>query len=157
MNRFDTDAYRAVIDNTADKRQCNISNNAKKTMKSSAEKGYPHEICGLLIGVAHHDGWNITEARTVDNLNTSRAADRFELDPVAYQTIDRSLRGTGQEIVGVFHSHPDCLAQPSPTDLTHAWDMFLYPIISVEKGVATALNYWALNDQGTHFLAIESD
>ncbi len=157
MNRFDTDAYRAVIDNTLDKRLCSISSHAKEIMKTSAENGYPHEICGLLIGTTNDEEWNISEARTVDNLNTTRAADRFELDPVAYQAIDRSLRGTGQEIVGVFHSHPDCLARPSPTDLTHAWDMFLYPIVSVTNGVTTELNYWALNDQGTHFLAIKCD
>ncbi|MDQ6975287.1 MAG: M67 family metallopeptidase [Mariprofundaceae bacterium] len=157
MNRFDTDAYRAVIDHGSDNRICSILSVAQETMKTSAIAGYPHEVCGLLIGTTGNQGWNISEARVLDNVNTIRAADRFELDPVAYQAIDRSLRTTGQEIVGVFHSHPDCLPRPSPTDLTHAWAMFLYPIISVVNARVVDVNYWALNDEETQFLAIQCD
>lgn len=155
MNRFDTDAYRAVIDGTSDQRQCNIVDSALETMKTSALSGYPYEVCGLLIGMVNEKCWEIAEARVVENLNKTRASDRFQLDPLTYQRIDRSLRGSGREIVGVFHSHPDCLARPSPTDLEHAWDMFLYPIVSVIDGVIVDVNYWALNDEGTQFLAIQ--
>ena len=155
MNRFDSDAYRAVIDSSTDQRICNMATHAFDGMKAAALSGYPDEICGLLIGTVNADGWQIIEARLVDNLNTTRASDRFELDPVAYQAIDRSLRGSGHEIVGVFHSHPDCLARPSPTDLEHAWDMLLYPIISVVNGLVVDVNFWALNGKGTQFVAIQ--
>ena len=40
----------------------------------------------------------------------------FEIDPAAHFRLARSLRGTGREIVGCYHSHPDALAEPSATD-----------------------------------------
>jgi len=124
-----------------------------EAIKSQGEAGYPHEICGLLIGSITESGWSITEARQVDNLNRERAADRFELDPAAYQRIDRELRGSGQEIVGVYYSHPDCPAKPSPTDLGSAWEGFAYPIVSICAGKAAELRCWSVNDQGNRFHA----
>jgi proteasome lid subunit RPN8/RPN11 len=156
MNRFTTAAYRAVIDHSSDARTYQIGENLEGIMKSAAVAGYPYEICGLLVGKVDEHGWQISDARIVENVNTTRANDRFQLDPVAYQKIDRELRSSEHEIIGVFHSHPDCLAQPSPTDVEHAWDMFLYPIISVVDHAVAKINYWALNDKGTQFLSVGS-
>jgi proteasome lid subunit RPN8/RPN11 len=123
-------------------------------MHKAAEAGYPHEICGLLIGKMEHDTWFISEARQIENLNKERASDRFQLDPAGYQAVDRELRGNGNEIIGVFHSHPDCPAKPSPTDLENAWEGFIYPIISVCDGRVREQLNWALNESGTKFISI---
>jgi proteasome lid subunit RPN8/RPN11 len=154
MERFNTPAYRAVIDEANDARDYSIAEAATTLMHDTAVAGYPHEVCGLLIGTVDTQHWHIERAVAIDNLNKERASDRFQLDPAAYQTVDRELRGTGQEIIGVFHSHPDCLARPSPTDLENAWDMFLYPIVSVCAGQVVDTAYWALNDAGTKFCTI---
>jgi len=123
-------------------------------MRQAAEVGYPLEICGLLIGKIVSSGWQVHDIRPVANLNEQRAADRFQLDPAGYQSIDRELRGTGIEIIGVYHSHPDCPAKPSPTDLDSAWEGFAYPIISVCDAHAVDLKPWTVNASGSGFQLI---
>jgi len=93
--------------------------------------------------------------RQVQNLNSERASDRFQLDPQGYQAIDRDIRGSGLEIIGVFHSHPDCPAKPSPTDLTSAWEGFLYPIVSVCEGALMDVQCWELDDAAGKFYRVE--
>lgn len=154
--RFRSAEYLAVLDGSDTTDHCIFSSSAKETMRTAAESGYPDEICGLLIGNLKADHWVIHEVRQVENLNKERAADRFQLDPAGYQSVDREFRGSGMEIIGVFHSHPDCPARPSPTDLEGAWEGFLYPIISVCDGkMAEHLN-WALNESGERFRSIPS-
>ncbi len=145
--RFRSEAYTSVIDPDIAAETLRIDSSALEAMRQQAEEGYPHEICGLLIGRIDPQGWIVTEARAVKNLNQERAGDRFELDPAAYQRIDRELRGSGLEIIGVYHSHPDCPARPSPTDLGHAWEGFAYPIISVCEARVREIRCWRLEGQ----------
>ena len=153
--RFRGPDYLAVLDEKPDTRVCAATTVADKAMRASAERCYPHEACGLLIGRADSAGWRIDEAFEVRNLNTERAGDRFILDPEAYQSVDKSLAGSGREIIGVYHSHPDCPAKPSPTDLAAAWEGFAYIIISTCRGKAADTRCWALNDAGDKFMAVE--
>lgn len=142
--RFRSEAYLSVLDEKNSELICRFSSEAKQALESIAQEGYPLEICGLLVGTADAQGWNVQAVRQVTNLNQERAADRFQLDPAGYQAIDVELRGSGQEIIGVFHSHPDCPAKPSPTDLTNAWEGFVYPIISVCDGQVAEVNCWVI-------------
>ena len=142
--RFQSQAYLAVLSPTASSLRCAYSQAELAAMRLAADQACPHEACGLLVGSLGAEGWQVLETRQVANINTERAADRFQLDPDAYRRIDRELRGSGKEIIGVFHSHPDCPAKPSPTDLANAWEGFIYPIIRVEQGQATEVNWWAL-------------
>ena len=145
--RFLSAAYLAVLDVQDSPQQCVFKASALQNMQEIAAAGYPDEICGLLIGTANTDGWQVDEVRQVENINQERAADRFQLDPAGYQAIDSELRGRGQEIIGVFHSHPDCPAKPSPTDLTSAWEGFVYPIVSVCDGSVAEVNCWVVTDE----------
>ena len=149
--RFSSPEYLAVLDESESPAQLSIPASCLEKIRSEGEAGYPHEICGLLIGNLEEQGWTITEVRQVDNLNSERAADRFELDPAAYQRIDRELRGSGSEIIGVYHSHPNAPAKPSPTDLGSAWEGFAYPIVSICDGKASDLRCWSINDAGNRF------
>ena len=150
--RFRSPAYLAVLDATQSNEKMHISTQNLSTLRQQAESGYPLEICGLLLGTVSDSGWHIQQLRPVANLNTERAADRFQLDPAAYQSVDRELRGTGIDIIGVYHSHPDCPAKPSPTDLSNAWEGFAYPIISICDGKAADIRCWSLNADGNRFL-----
>ena len=149
--RFRSAAYLSVLDHSEPDQSCLFSSSALQVMTQVAESGYPDEICGLLTGTYSTTGWTITGARQVGNINTERSADRFQLDPAGYQQVDRELRGSGSEIIGVFHSHPDCPAKPSPTDLENAWEGFLYPIISVCEGRVEAIHVWVLSRDGKKF------
>jgi len=152
--RFRSQAYLDVIDAAPFGQPCQINRAAMQAMHISAKHHYPDEACGLLLGKMTDQGWHIDEAREVPNLNTERSADRFILDPEAYQATDRELRGTSREIIGIFHSHPDCPAKPSPTDLSNAWEGFAYIIVSTYEGHAVDTQCWALNAKGNQFQAV---
>ena len=145
--RFLSEAYLSVIESGESTQTCVFSEVSLVMMQDIAAQGYPDEICGLLIGKADVQGWQVNEVRQVENLNKERASDRFQLDPAGYQAIDSELRSSGQEIIGVFHSHPDCPAKPSPTDLTSAWEGFVYPIVSVCGGSVAEVNCWVVTDE----------
>jgi len=149
--RFLSPAYLGVLDECASKLRLRLSETKLAKLRELAEAGYPHEVCGLLTGRLNDKGWQVEQIRAVANLNQERAADRFQLDPAAYQAIDRELRGSDREIIGVYHSHPDCPAKPSPTDLESAWEGFAYPIISVCEGRAADIRCWCVNEAGEKF------
>ncbi|MDX8402932.1 MAG: M67 family metallopeptidase [Mariprofundaceae bacterium] len=149
--RFRSAEYLAVLDQSSSEYHCSFTNDALDAMKNAVEIGYPFEVCGLLIGAFEENRWAIEEARQIENLSKDRASDRFQLDPNGYQAVDRELRGSGREIIGVFHSHPDCPAKPSPTDLENAWEGFIYPIISICGGKVTNQLNWVLNEDGNQF------
>jgi len=150
--RFNSEPYTAILSTTPATNHATIAACVVTTMTQAACDGYPNEVCGLLIGSTTPQGdWTISEARQVANLNHDRAADRFQLDPAGYQAIDRELRGSGSEILGVFHSHPDCPAKPSPTDLASAWEGFLYPIISICQGEVAELRWWSLDSSDRQY------
>ncbi|WP_236075250.1 M67 family metallopeptidase [Mariprofundus sp. EBB-1] len=153
--RFRSPEYLAVIDQQATDALFQIPSHCLSIMREAGEAGYPHEICGLLVGTINNHGWQVHDIKPVANLNEERAADRFQLDPAGYQQIDRELRGTGLEIIGVYHSHPDCPAKPSPTDLGSAWEGFAYPIISICDGLMTDIQCWAVNTSASAFQNIE--
>jgi len=152
--RFNSHAYLEVLDISLTEQLCLIQNAAMQDMQASAERHYPDESCGLLLGKLTDKGWHIDEGREVPNLNTERAADRFILDPKTYRMVDRELRGSGREIIGIYHSHPDCPAKPSPTDLANAWDGFAYIIVSTYQGHAVDMQCWTLNAKGNQFRAV---
>lgn len=149
--RFRSREYLDVLDAEEATERAFFAAGVMERIRDAGAAGYPKEVCGLLIGYMDRDGWHIQDMRPVANLNAERAHDRFALDPQMYQVIDRELRGSGLEIIGVYHSHPDCPARPSPTDLAAAWEGFLYPIVSVCDGKAREVLCWALNSQGDRF------
>src|SRR5437868_2293765 len=117
-----------------------------------ARTGYPHEVCGLLLGKMHGVGpSDEREARSAfraRNLNTDRPHDRYLMDPESISAADRMARERGLEIVGFYHSHPDHPAKASETDLENSspWGGYSYPIVSVQKGLVADLRSWARVD-----------
>lgn len=155
--RFSSQSYLEVLDDMPSAEACRILPAAMRSMHASSALRYPLEACGLLIGRMNPQGWEIDEAREVRNLNTEHAADRFILDPQGYQAVDKELAGSGREIVGIWHSHPDCPARPSPTDLTAAWEGFAYIIVSTCQGTAADTRCWTLNITGERFAAVHAE
>lgn len=150
-DRFNSPEYIQVVDPKPSKKMCVISSDAHRVIRAAGVRCYPLEACGLLIGSMKNGRWIIREAREIRNVNTARAVDRFQLDAAEFQAVDRELRKKGQDIIGIFHSHPDCPAKPSPTDLANAWESYAYIIVSILKGRAKDLKCWTLNDPGNKF------
>jgi proteasome lid subunit RPN8/RPN11 len=75
----------------------------------------PNEACGLLVGR------NTQASRFIPAENTLRSETAYEIDPAFLAATFRSLRETGEELVGIFHSHPKGPARPSNRDLERAF------------------------------------
>ena len=114
-------------------------------LERRGREGYPNETCGLLLGHATGERVEVKETAIARNLNVERAADRYELDPADFVAADARARAAGMEIVGIWHSHPDHPAQPSPTDLTAAWEGWSYVILSVSRAGLEDLRSWRLD------------
>ena len=72
------------------------------------------EICGLISG----DGVELKRLYPVANI----AADRtrfFEMDPQGQIDAMRDMRGRGEAIRAIYHSHPHGPATPSVRDVEH--------------------------------------
>ncbi len=115
-----------------------------------ARKTYPHECVGLLVGV-FEGGGRVEAVYPAHNLNTKRIHDRYELDPADYLAVERGIEGSGLEIIGFYHSHPDDEASPSAFDLERAWEEYFYLIVSVRDGTASEARAWAIDETAGRF------
>lgn len=111
------------------------------------EAGYPHEACGVLLG----RGQTVTEIVPATNTRTDSAHNRYLIDPRDYMRIERDADQRGLQVLGIYHSHPDCPARPSQYDLDHAWPDLTYLIVSVMQGKATENLAWRLRDDRSQF------
>lgn len=99
----------AAFDSTA----IAISRDAVTAMLAATLEAAHDEACGLLLG----EGSHIKTVVPVANVAADPAR-HFEIDPAALIAAHRAARdGSGAQVLGYFHSHPNGLARPSATDL----------------------------------------
>lgn len=120
-------------------------------IRTHMRETYPHECCGLIIGVSEDGVRSGTRSRRCRNLNTERARDRYELDPSDMLRTSQELMGTDLDIVGVYHSHPDHPSRPSEFDRDRAWPGWSYMIGSVMKGEVASVQSWELDESARVF------
>lgn len=124
-------------------------------MRRHAEREYPHECCGLLIGRYEDDGRTrvIWETYPVANVwEESARHHRMLISAEDYQRAERRFSEQGLGVVGDYHSHPDHPAVPSQFDLEHSpWPTMSYIVVSVEQGQATDLRSWEMEADRSKF------
>jgi len=114
-------------------------------LRAHGEETYPHECCGVLLGNSVPDGNHVRQIVRAGNTRTDRAHDRFNIAPEELIRIQRQARTLGLDIVGFYHSHPDCPAQWSQTDFAEAhWVGCSYVITRVDQGKAADTNSFLL-------------
>ena len=108
-----------------------------KQITLAARQAYPQECCGILIGKMG-DTITISDIREATNQIPGEQTKRhFEIDPLFLYQVEREIEGSDLEVVGFYHSHPDCKAVPSEQDLEYMVPGLVYAILSVTKdGVA---------------------
>ena len=126
-----------------------IARPALEALKAHGVEGYPHEICGILVGP--RGARTATEAKRARNIVVERARDRYEIDPRDHIRIQREADADGQDIVGYYHSHPDHPAQASRFDAERAWAGYIYVIVSVAGGHAVDANAFVAEKDGGPF------
>ncbi len=107
-----------------------IEKPAWDTMVSHAESTFPKECCGVMVGL---DGV-VEEAVPLPNSYTGPQEDFFVMDPKDLHRVDRQAREKGLDVLGVFHSHPNCDAYFSKRDLEHSCPWFSYVVLSIKNG-----------------------
>jgi proteasome lid subunit RPN8/RPN11 len=114
-------------------------------IRRHGEETYPHECCGVLLGLSVDGANEVADAVRAGNTRTDSAHNRYNIAPQELVKIQRQGRERGLDIVGFYHSHPDHPAQWSRTDFAEAhWLGCSYVITAVEKGVAQATNSFLL-------------
>jgi proteasome lid subunit RPN8/RPN11 len=114
-------------------------------LRAHGEETYPHECCGVLLGNSTPGGNRVCQIVRAGNTRTDRAHDRFNIAPEELIRIQRQARKLGLDIVGFYHSHPDCPAQWSQTDFAEAhWVGCSYAITRVDQGKAADTNSFLL-------------
>ena len=126
-----------------------IGQHALDAIRAHGSEGYPHEICGVMIGSPGDR--TVTEVKRARNIIVERARDRYEIDPRDHIRIQREADDTGLDIVGYYHSHPDHPAQASRFDTERAWAGYVYLIVAVHQGAAVDQNAFVAEKDGGPF------
>jgi proteasome lid subunit RPN8/RPN11 len=122
-----------------------------------AEREYPRECCGLLVGRIVDGGRTreIHETYPVANIFSEEAErhHRMAIEPLEYARAERLHAARGLGVVGNYHSHPDHPAVPSQYDLEHLapWPTMSYVVVSVREGKAVELRSWELEADRSRF------
>ncbi|NJK65121.1 MAG: M67 family metallopeptidase [Microcoleus sp. CSU_2_2] len=142
------------------------------SIRTHAEKTYPEECCGLLLGQVTGDVKTLVEVWPTNNAWSAEAEDnwpeqkgltekrRYAMSPADLLKAMKDGRDRSLEIIGIFHSHIDCAAVPSEFDRAGAWPQYSYIIVSVRQGASEDLLSWSLdtdsNFQAEEILVVES-
>ena len=122
-----------------------------------AEREYPRECCGLLVGRIADGGRTriIEETFPVENTFAEEGErhHRMSIEPIEYARAERRYAAEGLGVVGNYHSHPDHPAVPSRFDLEHLapWPTMSYVVVSVREGKASDLRSWELEADRSRF------
>jgi proteasome lid subunit RPN8/RPN11 len=87
-----------------------------------------------MLGNAGGDNKIVTEAVVIENSFAGEQGARYEIRPEDLIAADRAARERGLDLVGIFHSHPDCDAYFSKTDLENSCPWYSFVVMSVKDG-----------------------
>ena len=114
-------------------------------IRRHGEETYPHECCGVLLGVIGDDTREVRATVRCANTRIDSLQNRYNIDPRELVRVQREARERDLDIVGFYHSHPDHPARWSPTDFQEAhWIGCSYVITSVDHGRAAQTNSFEL-------------
>jgi proteasome lid subunit RPN8/RPN11 len=104
-----------------------------------ARAGKPEEICGVVRG----RGLAAAEAVPGRNIAAERI-ENYEVDPQTL-LLQFAFEDAGDQMMGIYHSHPVSVAWPSATDAWNAWyPECIYFICSLEHDDAPVLRAFRL-------------
>ena len=120
-----------------------ISSEQLNEIREHGVRDHPYECCGLLLGRFTAEGKVVRETYPISNAREESAKrNRFLIMPEELMRGERYARDRDLEVVGFYHSHPDCPAVPSQYDLEHAWPTYSYIIVSTTATEAKDLFSW---------------
>jgi proteasome lid subunit RPN8/RPN11 len=128
-----------------------IPSEIMKQIQAVGEKAYPEEGAGFLLG---QDG-PPRRVQAILPLPNAREEDarknRYLITSDDMLGAERDAEARKQDIIGVFHSHPDHPNRPSSFDLNWALPWFSYLITTVVQGRAGDSRAWRLAEDRSSF------
>jgi proteasome lid subunit RPN8/RPN11 len=133
-----------------------IARSFLERIERAAEVAYPEECCGLLVGRrGAADDILVTRVAESANVTTGDARTSFEVDPRVLLALMKEFRGRDDDIVGLYHSHPDHSAEPSARDLDRVFEPDLvWLITAVAQGRSVETRAHVYEPEGPHFRAV---
>jgi proteasome lid subunit RPN8/RPN11 len=120
-----------------------------REMLAHAEATYPNECCGVMLG-AVDELKQVRLAVPLDNVAAGSQRARYELAPEDLIRAEREARTRGLDVIGIYHSHPDCEAYFSETDLKNSCPWYSFVVLSVYNGRFRNANSWLPDAEQTN-------
>jgi len=111
-----------------------IENDPWAAMVAHARASYPNECCGAMLGSSDGETKTVREAIALQNAFEGAQAARYELRPEDLLAADKAARERKMDLIGIYHSHPDCDAYFSKTDLQNSCPWYSFVVLSIKKG-----------------------
>src|SRR5437764_9508727 len=118
-------------------------------MVAHARAAYPNECCGAMLGSADGETKVVHQAMELANTFEGAQAARYELRPEDLLAADKAAREQKMDLIGIYHSHPDCGAYFSATDLKNSCPWYSFVVLSIQKGEFDHANSWLPNPEQT--------
>ena len=128
-----------------------LRQNIIEAVNSHAERDYPHECGGMLIGRFEEGKKSVTESFPLENAREDSRHNRVLILPKDVLRAERYAREKKLDLVGYYHSHPNAPAIPSAYDLEHALPVWSYVIVSVIDGTPADLRSWEMEEDRSKF------
>ena len=124
-----------------------------RDIHSHATSTYPEECCGLMIGRLEGVTKRVNSLKGMKNVyEPSEKYHRYAIDPMGYLNAENEAESIGEEVVGIYHSHPNAPAKPSLFDQNHAWPTLSYIVVEVRDGKPVNTASWVLKEDRSGFL-----
>ena len=136
-----------------------LTNQVSEQIRAHGARGYPHEVCGALLGseVVGQGGGAFRKVTAVLPLENEREEaarhNRFSVTPQDVLRAEGAARDAGLDLLGWYHTHPDHPARPSEFDREHAWPWYSYVILSVTSRLPGDMTSWRLADDRSAYSA----
>ena len=119
-----------------------IEGDAWLEMVAHARATYPNECCGAMLGDVGDGQKTVRIALPLENAYEGARERRYELRPEDLLRADKEARSRSMDLVGIYHSHPDCDAYFSETDLKNSCPWYSFVVLSICDGAFDHANSW---------------
>ncbi len=120
-------------------------------LERTAERSYPEEACGFLLGTARNAHRAVTGFLPTPNRASVQRRSRFSLSAEDARAAETTAFERDVCVLGFYHSHPDRSSEPSPEDELNAWVGYDYLIVPVRAGRAGGTRSYRLDPEGLRF------
>jgi len=95
-----------------------------------------------MLGLIEDGHKTVQVSLALDNAYEGAQAAHYELRPQDLLRADKEARARKMDLIGIYHSHPDCDAYFSQTDLKNSCPWYSFVVLSIRNGAFDHANSW---------------